>query len=82
VLDELVGLGLLGPEQRLHGEVAAWAGVHGIAVLLLDGVLGGTVGDAAGGTGGSDPQPLVDAVLDMIGIGLCGPALHVGGAAN
>jgi AcrR family transcriptional regulator len=68
VLDELVGLGLLGPEQRVHGEVAAWAGVHGIAVLLLDGVLGETPGD---------PQPLVDAVLDMIGIGLCGPALYV-----
>lgn len=66
VLDELVDLGLLASEQRRHGEVAAWAGVHGTAVLLLDGVLGSAA---------DEPQPLIDAVLEMIGTGLCGPAL-------
>jgi AcrR family transcriptional regulator len=73
VLDELVELGLLGPEQRRHGEVAAWASVHGIAVLLLDGVLG---------EAGNDPQPLIDAVLEMTGTGLCGPALFAGQPAT
>jgi AcrR family transcriptional regulator len=64
-LDELVDLGLLAPEQRRFADVAAWSGVHGIAVLVLDGVLGAAV----------DVAPMVSATLDMIGLGLCGPAL-------
>ena len=66
MLDGLVAVGALAAEQRKHAEVAAWSGVHGLAVLVLDGVLG----DAA-----ADPQPLIDSTLDMIGIGLCAPAL-------
>ncbi len=64
-LDELVRLGMLASEQRRFADVAAWSGVHGIAVLLLDGVLGAA----------ADAAPMVSATLDMIGIGLCGPAL-------
>lgn len=62
-LDELTTVGVLPPERRPHAEIAAWAGVHGLAVLVLDGVLG-TV---------EDPRTLIDATLAMIGIGLCTP---------
>jgi AcrR family transcriptional regulator len=72
-LDDLVTVGALAPSQRQHAEVAAWAGVHGLAVLVLDGVLG----DAA-----ADPQPLIDSTLDMIGLGLCAPALLEAGQST
>jgi AcrR family transcriptional regulator len=65
-LDDLVTVGALAPSQRRYAEVAAWSGVHGLSVLVLDGVLG----DAA-----ADPRPLIDSTLDMIGLGLCAPAL-------
>jgi AcrR family transcriptional regulator len=64
-IDDLVAEGVLEPARRPGAEVAAWAAVHGLSMLLNDGVLG----DAA-----ADPQPLVDRTLDMIGIGLCAPA--------
>jgi AcrR family transcriptional regulator len=63
-LDDLVAEGVLAPERRLHAEVAAWAGVHGLAMLVIDGVLGASA---------ADPRPLIDSTLDMIGIGLCAP---------
>lgn len=63
-IDGLVATGVLTPDRRSQAEVCAWAAVHGLAMLLNDGVLG----DAA-----IDPQPLVDRTLDMIGIGLCAP---------
>lgn len=69
-LDELVAVGTLAPEQRRHADAAAWSGVHGLAVLVLDGMLA---------PDGTDRQALIDSTLDMIGIGLCAPARHVGG---
>ena len=39
VLDELVSAGTLSPEGRLGADVACWAAVHGLSVLLLDGPL-------------------------------------------
>jgi AcrR family transcriptional regulator len=38
-LDELVEVGALTPERRAGAEYAAWAAVHGISSLLLDGPL-------------------------------------------
>ncbi len=38
-LDDLVTYGRLAPERRPYSEVAAWAGVHGLADLLLEGPL-------------------------------------------
>ena len=39
VLDDLVENGVLAPHRRPGAEVAAWAAVHGLATLLLDGPL-------------------------------------------
>ncbi len=39
VIDEMVAAGALEPARRPGAEVAAWAAVHGLAVLALDGVL-------------------------------------------
>jgi AcrR family transcriptional regulator len=39
-LDTLVELGVLPPERRPNAEIPAWAAVHGLAMLLLDGPLG------------------------------------------
>ena len=37
-LDSLVGYGVIGPDRRPLLEIAAWAIVHGIADLILNGV--------------------------------------------
>jgi AcrR family transcriptional regulator len=39
LLDDLVATGALPPEKRPGAEYAAWAAVHGIATLLVDGPL-------------------------------------------
>jgi AcrR family transcriptional regulator len=39
VLDDLVENGVLAPHRRPGAEIAAWAAVHGLATLLLDGPL-------------------------------------------
>jgi AcrR family transcriptional regulator len=39
VLDDLVANGVLAPDRRPGAEIAAWATVHGLATLLLDGPL-------------------------------------------
>jgi AcrR family transcriptional regulator len=39
VLDELVTTGVLDPSRRQGAEIAAWATVHGLSTLLLDGPL-------------------------------------------
>ena len=39
VLDELVDSGALSPAERLGADVVCWSAVHGLSVLLLDGVL-------------------------------------------
>jgi hypothetical protein len=38
-LDGLAAAGGLPPERRPHAEIAAWAAVHGLATLLIDGPL-------------------------------------------
>jgi AcrR family transcriptional regulator len=39
VLDDLVANGVLDEKRRPNAEIAAWASVHGLATLLLDGPL-------------------------------------------
>ena len=39
ILDELVEVGYLSPEHRPNADVVCWSGVHGVAVLHLDGPL-------------------------------------------
>lgn len=39
LLDELVEVGYMAPERRPMAEIAAWATVHGLAHLMLDGPL-------------------------------------------
>ena len=39
VLDELVEVGYLSPDRRPQADVVCWSGVHGVAVLHLDGPL-------------------------------------------
>ncbi len=39
MLDELVAVGWLAPEDRPGAEAGPWAAVHGLALLLLDGPL-------------------------------------------
>jgi AcrR family transcriptional regulator len=65
-LDALVAADVLAPAQRQNAEIAAWAGVHGLSLLILDRALGPAA---------QDPQPLIDSTLDVIGLGLCAPAL-------
>lgn len=38
-LDALVASGALAPERRPGAEISAWAGVHGLSALLIDGPL-------------------------------------------
>lgn len=61
-LDELVAAGAITPERRLGAEYAAWAAVHGISSLLLDGPLRDL------------PEPEIEnaiaAVLAVVGRGL------------
>ena len=40
VLDELMSLGLIAPEDRPYTEMVAWSSAHGLAALLVDGPLG------------------------------------------
>lgn len=39
-VDKLVAVGCLDPKRRPCAELAAWAAVHGVALLILDGPLG------------------------------------------
>ena len=41
MLDELVEAGAVSPAGREGADVACWAAVHGLSVLLLDGPLRG-----------------------------------------
>ena len=45
-LDDLVDTGTLAPAHRPYSDIAAWAAVHGLAVLLLDGPLRDLPADA------------------------------------
>lgn len=54
VMDELVAAGRLPAERRPMAEIAAWAAVHGIARLALDGPLA------------SVPPPIFQAAVDRV----------------
>ena len=58
-LDRLVAAGLLPADRRLHADAVAWSAVHGLAVLLLDGLLPPEDADA-----------LLDRTLDAVAFGL------------
>ena len=60
-LADLVEAGALPPGQRPGAEVAAWAAVHGLSLLLLDGVVASP---------GADPGPLIERTLRMVVDGL------------
>ncbi|TPG35120.1 TetR/AcrR family transcriptional regulator [Mycolicibacterium hodleri] len=61
-IDDVVAAGILSPDRRDGLDEAAWAAVHGLATLLLDGPLG-------------DLEParrqlIIDRLLDTIEVGL------------
>lgn len=60
-VDGLAAAGLLPPERRAGAELAAWAAVHGTAVLLVEG---------AALPPGADPGPVIDRVVAMVFDGL------------
>lgn len=64
-LDELLRVGLLQPARREGAEIAAWAAVHGLAFLLLDGPLAELPE--------SEKDAVIEATLDMVVNGICGP---------
>lgn len=43
-LDRLVDAGVMPPERRPGAEFLAWSAVHGLAMLVIDGPLGGVIG--------------------------------------
>ncbi|QLQ11759.1 MAG: TetR/AcrR family transcriptional regulator [Nocardioidaceae bacterium] len=61
VLDELVEVGWLDPAHRPGAEIGAWASVHGLAMLLLDGPCQHLTGDAK--------DKLIQATLDLVARG-------------
>lgn len=63
-LDELVRVGWLDPALRPNAETAAWATVHGLSLLLLDGPYRALT-DA-------ERETLIEATLDMVVRGLAG----------
>jgi AcrR family transcriptional regulator len=62
VLDEWVAVGLLPADRRIGAEVLAWAPVHGLAVLAVDGPLRSI--------DPRDLQRIMGSVLDMVTNGL------------
>ena len=62
MLDEMVAAGALAPERRPGAEIPAWAAVHGLAVLNLDGVLAEYPG--------FDLDAMVRATIDQLLLGL------------
>ena len=61
-VDDLVTTGVLSPERRAFTDVAAWAAVHGLSVLLLDGPLTSLSRD--------ERQAALDRLLDLVESGL------------
>lgn len=61
-LDDLVQAGVLPPERRAGAEFLAWSAVHGLAMLVIDGPLGQTLGNQV--------ELVGQRVLDMIEKGL------------
>ncbi|MGW1811595.1 TetR/AcrR family transcriptional regulator [Streptomyces sp. NPDC002078] len=64
-LDELLAAGLITPARRPGAEAAAWAAVHGLATLMLDGPLRGLSDPARG--------QVVEQTLAMVADGLRAP---------
>lgn len=62
-LDELAALGWLAQRRRAYGEVVTWAAVHGLAMLLLDGLLYSLPSDGR--------DAVVERMLDLVMDGLC-----------
>lgn len=61
-LDDLVAAGALPPERRPCAEYLAWATVHGLALLLIDGPLRGMPAEQI--------EPLSQRLLEMVERGL------------
>ncbi|WP_211766619.1 TetR/AcrR family transcriptional regulator [Kutzneria sp. CA-103260] len=79
-MDTLVEVGYLPAQRRPYAEISAWAGVHGLAMLYLDGPLRDaneevrihvntrTIEILAEGLGGhAMPQAAIEALRDAIG---------------
>lgn len=67
MLDELVAVGYLAPEDRPGAEAGPWAAVHGLAMLLVDGPLKDMPE--------ADREAAIERTLDMTSRGLAtGPA--------
>lgn len=66
LLDEMVAAGLVPAERRPLAEFGAWATVHGLAVLIIDGPLAGLSGAAR--------DAAVESVLDGVIRSLVGSA--------
>lgn len=64
-LDLLVETGRLAPGERQWADFAAWSAVHGVALLLIDGPLGGV--------SARDQEKAIDRTISMVLRGL-GPA--------
>jgi AcrR family transcriptional regulator len=64
VLDEMVEAGALSVEGRLGADIACWAGVHGLSVLLLTGPLQAVPAELR--------DPLLDKLLVTLERGLTG----------
>lgn len=61
-IDDLVRVGALDERRRQHAATAAWAAVHGLAVLLTEGPLRRLPSDSR--------QRVVERTLDMVDAGL------------
>ena len=61
-LDRLVAAGVMPPARRPGAELLAWSAVHGLAILVIDGPLGSSVG--------SRMQQVGQRLLDMVEKGL------------
>lgn len=66
-LDRLVDVGVLDQTQRAHADAVAWSAVHGLSMLLLDGLLPDGI---AGQFPPADADALVARVLDVVAFGL------------
>ena len=63
-LDRLVEVGHLDPALRPQAEASAWAAVHGLSLLIIDGPLKGLTT--------TERQVVVDRTLQMVSRGLAG----------
>jgi len=69
-LDRLVDTGVLQAKDRVNADAVAWAAVHGLSVLLLDGLLPRSdIGNPPPKDDGNG-DALLDRLLDVIALGL------------